>query len=74
MVSNGERKSAPAPGFEHCLTLQVAALADELQALADRMEADWTDHGSVPRDNVRQLRALREAAEQLLGADIGRRG
>jgi len=71
MVSNTDRESglAPAP-FDGGLTLQVAALADELKALADRMEAEWAERGTVTSRNARQLRELREAAEQLLGAGI----
>lgn len=73
MVSNADRESGPAPALDGSLTLQVAALADELKALADRMETEWAQDGIVTSRNARQLRELREAAEQLLGAGISQK-
>ena len=73
MVSNAYRESGPAPALDGSLTLQVAALADELKALADRMETEWAQDGIVTSRNARQLRELREAAEQLLGAGISQK-
>ena len=73
MVSDREQGSGPSPAFDKGLTEQVARLASELQALADRMEEEWKQRGTVTPESARQLRALRLAAAQLLGSGISRK-
>ena len=52
------------------LSLQLAALASELTALVDEMEAGWRERGIVSKESARRLHSVRERADRLLGEPV----
>ena len=51
-------------------TSAIAALATDMKALVDRLEADWQTQHILRNETVDELHALRQRAERLFGSSV----
>lgn len=66
MSTNGVRGSRSGPRALEGGSDEMADLAAELNALTDRMEAEWNERRTIGADHAHHLAELRRRFEQLL--------